>query len=1419
MGTEFLNIIGINNISNTNKTNDIISLSHFFNQILDQTNEAILISEYFSENNLSQFILVNNEACLLLNYSKNECYHKNLFELIPDKFHKKIIDAIQQSNKNEKCILKTELTKKNGSKINVEILTGTIKQEDRTFIIHTIKNISTSKDSIKVETSIGYYQRLFDEMLDGFYKSTPDGKLIEANEALAKMLGYASKEELMSFNIITTFYFSKSERNPKDHREINGVDVYRLKKKDGSEIWVEDSCTFIYDNNGKVQFYEGVLRDITERKLTEEKIHESSQLIDRIINSINVRVFWKDKDSKYLGCNQFFAEDAGFKNPDELIGKDDYQMAWKEMAHLYRIDDKQVIESGIPKLNIEEPLKNSEGKLITLITNKIPLKNANGEIYGVLGTYIDISDRKDVESTLETSKMHLSAILQSTADGLLAIGKENEVLFYNERFNQLWNIPIEKTESRNDKILLEYILDQLINPNEFLEKVKELYVSDKESYDLLLFKDGRQFERYSCSLKDGKEILGRVWSFRDITEKKKNERELIDSKEKIEESELRFRAIFENANVGIAIGKNNLVISLNKVIEEITGYSSNELINKPILDYFHPEDKPILIERAIKRENGEFVETSIIVRLIHKNGSIKYVNLSTSQFVLNNEKYIQTIFVDITEKYYAERELIKAKEKAEENEKQYRILFDMSPSGVMLISLEGTIIDANKAVCESLGYKPEELIGKNIKMIVPPLHKPSVDENISFLSTGIKNEHVVENIRKDGSSCLLELHETLISLPNGQQGILAVSNDITERKRIEAQNKANEARFRALIEQSPLAKQIINRKGETLAVNPAWEKMWGVPLSALSHYHMFEDQQLIDSGIVDQLKQVLNGLTITFEDKLYDRSATKEVNSQSGKIWVRTKAFPLKDEIGNINEIVLVQEDVTLKKEAEVIERQNEARFRAVIDSSPVPYAINDNKGNIIYLNSTFTKTFGYDLTDIPTLEDWWPAAYPNSEYRSWVTKTWNERISIARSNSSAFEPMEINIQCKNGSVKTALVSAASIGEFNKDMHLVILYDITDRKKVEAELKRAKEEVEKSEKNLIQAQKIASIGSWVYYFNEDKLTWTDEIANIFNLGNDTYPNSIETIISFIHPDDKDIFQHAFNKTIEEKTNLFLEYRVILKNGQLKWIVARAKVYEDENKQIHIAGTLQDITERVLASIEREKIMADIVTRNQELEQFSYIVSHNLRAPVANIIGLNDLLKLNLTNGEEITEVAEGINTSVIKLDSVITDLNHILNIRNIMNQPKEQVQISVLINDIKTSIQSIILECNVTFKQNFKEIDSIHTIKSYLTSIFYNLISNSIKYRNKEIKTDIKISSHKIGDSIEIIYSDNGIGFDMNKRKNEVFGLYKRFHTHVEGKGMGLYMVKAQIEALGGKIQVESEVNKGTTFKLSIPIL
>lgn len=275
-----------------------------------------------------------------------------------------------------------------------------------------------------------------------------------------------------------------------------------------------------------------------------------------------------------------------------------------------------------------------------------------------------------------------------------------------------------------------------------------------------------------------------------------------------------------------------------------------------------------------------------------------------------------------------------------------------------------------------------------------------------------------------------------------------------------------------------------------------------------------------------------------------------------------------------------------------------------------------------------------------------------------------------------------------------------------------------------------------------------------------------------------------------------------------------------KDGSFYWINDTIIPFlKEKGKPYQYVAIQADITKQKNVEEEKTKMIDEIIQRNRNFEQFSYIVSHNLRSPVANILGLTNLLQEENMLTETAKYLNNGLNLSASKLDEVIKDLNYILRIKQNVTEKKELVNFSNLASDIHLSIEAMIAQEKATINCDFSEVTEMRAIKSYLYSIFYNIISNSVKYRQPNVPLLIEIKSQVINNKIILLFKDNGLGIDLERQKDSVFGLYKRFHKdHAEGKGMGLYMVKTQVESMGGSISIKSQINKGTKFIIEFSI-
>ena len=262
-----------------------------------------------------------------------------------------------------------------------------------------------AEEALKV--SEAKYRRLFESAKDGILILDADtGMIVDVNPFLVEMLGYSHNafmgKAIWDIGLFKDLFYNKEHFCELKKKEFIRYDDLPLETFDGHKINVE-FISNVYNVDGK-KVIQCNIRNISERKQAEELLYSSQQLIEEIINTIPVRVFWKDMNLKFLGCNLIFAKDAGFTNTKDIIGKDDYQMVWCKDAKLYREDDFRVIESNCSSINIEESQTTMEGNVKTLLTSKIPLCGSNGETIGLLGTYIDITDRKNAELGIIAAK-------------------------------------------------------------------------------------------------------------------------------------------------------------------------------------------------------------------------------------------------------------------------------------------------------------------------------------------------------------------------------------------------------------------------------------------------------------------------------------------------------------------------------------------------------------------------------------------------------------------------------------------------------------------------------------------------------------------------------------------------------------------------------------------------------------------------------------------------------------------------------------------------------------------------------------------------------------------------------------------------------------------------------------------------------
>jgi PAS domain S-box-containing protein len=449
------------------------------------------------------------------------------------------------------------------------------------------------------------YRVLVDSSLQGLI-IFQGNRIVFINEACSMMVGYTIEEMLaMSFREIQEAVHPEDRaivwgrfRDRFDGKSAPENYEFRMLRKDGSILWVEMHASLTrYQGKPAIQV---AIIDITERKQAEVALRASHQVLDGIINAIPARVFWKDKDLVYLGCNAIFAHDAGFAGSKEIVGKDDYQMGWRDQAELYRADDRQVIDSGQPKLLIEEPQTTPGGDTNVILTSKIPLRGSEGEIIGVLGTYMDITERKRAEKTLLEQFNFLQQLIDSIPSPTYYRDINGVYLGCNKAFENLIATSKDKIVGHSiyelypkDMADMFYEADNKLFQNPGAQVYEAAIDLANGSRRDLMFSKATYFDTEG-------QLAGLVGVILGITERKQMENALRESERRLAD------IINFLPDATIVIDRDGKVIAWNRATEALTCFKSEDILGKGNYEYalpFYGQRRPILIDLVLRPQD------------------------------------------------------------------------------------------------------------------------------------------------------------------------------------------------------------------------------------------------------------------------------------------------------------------------------------------------------------------------------------------------------------------------------------------------------------------------------------------------------------------------------------------------------------------------------------------------------------------------------------------------------------------------------------------------------------------------------------------------------------------------------------------------------------------------------------------------
>jgi len=302
------------------------------------------------------------------------------------------------------------------------------------------------------------------------------------------------------------------------------------------------------------------------------------------------------------------------------------------------------------------------------------------------------------------------------------------------------------------------------------------------------------------------------------------------------------------------------------------------------------------------------------------------------------------------------------------------------------------------------------------------------------------------------------------------------------------------------------------------------------------------------------------------------------------------------------------------------------------------------------------------------------------------------------------------------------------------------------------------------------------------------------------------------INEFVHPEDQDITQQNREKLFEDFPLLNFENRYITKSGEIVWLAWTSMPVNNEKMVYAIA---KNITHKRKLEDDRNLLIADLTKINTDLKQLTFTASHDLRTPVGNLLSVFDLLDTSKIEDGETLEFIGILKTASESLKDTLNKYVDSLIQKETIQAHVEELDLEESLNVVRWSLSSLIKNSKAIFRIDFTQVKAIKFNKAYLESIFLNLITNSIKYAKPGVHPEISITSKRNNGVTQLVFRDNGQGFDMDKAQDKIFGFNQKFHDSLDSKGIGLYLVHSHITSLNGKISVKSKPNEGTEFTIS----
>ncbi|MGV3525783.1 MAG: PAS domain S-box protein [Candidatus Sericytochromatia bacterium] len=977
----------------------------------------------------------------------------------------------------------------------------------------------------------------------------------------------------------------------------------------------------------------------------------------------------------------------------------------------------------------------------------------SNEILGLSITALDVSEQ--VQNQLEIEKSHalINSIFNATETGIALLNVAGEFVKVNQGFCQICGYtPAEMLGLHFTLLAPPEQRPSLQEAHDlFMETGQSAPVERKLQHKQGYFLDVAVSERLLVN-PDGSRF--KVMTLRDITESKRYESLLSDTQTATQVGGWEFDLIAQK-------------LQWTSQVYAIYGLPLGTPIDADfaLSPYPPPERKRVLkaLNAAIQR--GEACDLEM--RFVRSGGEQIWVRATCKPIrVYNKTVKLFGTFQDITARKQADDELRKLSWVASQ------------ASNMVLITNAHFKVEYLNHSCErGTGYALAELAGESLWVLqgaeTDPLQVLQMRQQMLAAQAG---RCEIRLHGRSGQAFWAEFTWTPVLDDAGHLiQLIVILNDISERKQQEA-----------LLQ---FQSDVLSHVSEAIMVT----NLEG----CLTHWNRGAEQ-IFGYSAADMIGEPLQRIYPDFDLEPLRRQELARYQGQHEVIcrrkdgsgmWVLLQLDALHNQQGDLRGMIVICREITEKKEMENALRQSEERLRALLENSSDGILVVRADRQVAYVSASAERLLGYAESDFRH-RDFLALVHAEDQILLY------DQLSITPPGVSAV--MAFRFRHQSGRwIWLEATHRNMLAQAPLNGYVFNFRDISERKDTERQLREHEQLYRSIAEN----------------FPNGMVAVLDQQLNcLFSAGQESLPGTrlrdSQAFVEQLPPMCAEIMEQGLHRALHGEQHVFE-----LELEQRFYLFALVPLPDKEQRIRRVLVVAQNISPHKESERDKNRLIAELTQKNEDLSQFTYIISHNLRAPVANLLGLVSIIPENTHFSTELQQIFQGITTTATKLDAMIRDLNEILNVRRLRDELRQPV---ALREEIERALDNLQLMEDAPRINVVLKVERIFTIRSYIQSILHNLLSNALKYRDPARPLEIDVRVWRENSDLRLSVSDNGLGLDMERHQGDMFRLYRRFHHQVEGKGMGLYLVKTQAEMLGGNVSVLSKPGVGTSFTVSL---